>query len=283
MAERAAKHVIVNADDFGWTAGITEGIIRAHRDGIVTSATLAANMPDAAGAVSRLKEVPELGVGLHLNVTQGPPLSGRGQELAGPDGVMNRTAVGLIIACILRPRLIDAVEAEFEAQIRWALDRGLRPTHLDSHRHSHAFPPIFLRVIALARRYDIRFIRRQRECLTGPGWPASPAKQRRNRLVLNCLGSVNSAAAGGRFMPARACWGVAHTGLISQAWLIRAARSIRPGLTEIMTHPGLPEGLDESATRLRQSRLEELAALCSPAIKQEFSRNGIELVNYGRL
>lgn len=275
--------MIINADDFGWSAGITEGIIRAHREGIVTSATLAANMPDAAGAIGRMKEVPDLGVGLHLNATQGPPLSEAGRALlAGPDGLMNRTAIGLIVACIRRPRLIDAVAAEFEAQIRWALDRGLRPTHLDSHRHSHAFGPIFVRVIGLARRYDIRFIRRHRECLAGRGWPASTAKQRRNRLILNCLGAVNSAA-GGRFMPARACLGVAHTGLISRAWLIRAAQTIRTGLTEIMTHPGLPDGLDESATRLRQSRLDELAALCSPAVRQEFGRNGIELTNYGRL
>ena len=73
------KRLIVNADDFGFSPGVTEGILRAHRQGIVTSTTIAANMPAAAAAAGRLAEARDLGVGVHLNVCQGPALSAEGR------------------------------------------------------------------------------------------------------------------------------------------------------------------------------------------------------------
>ncbi|HUS92575.1 MAG TPA: ChbG/HpnK family deacetylase [Phycisphaerae bacterium] len=276
------KRVIVNADDFGFSEGVTEGILRAHRAGIVTSTTLAANMPAAASAVARLGEAPGLGVGVHLNVCQGPPLSAAGRELAGDDGVMRRTAGQLLAACLLRPRLLAAVEAEAEAQVRWALDHGVRPTHLDSHRHVHGFWPIFVRVVGLARRYHIPFVRRHREVLSGPGWPAAEAKQRRIAVLTNLFGARNALVAPA-LQPTRGTWGVAHTGRIDAAWLVRAARAVRPGVTEIMTHPGLADDLAPAATRLLASRRKELAALCDPAVREAFARRGIELTHYGRI
>jgi len=277
-----ARRVIVNADDFGWAPPVTEGVLRAHREGVVTSTTLAANMPDAAAAVRRLAEAPDLGVGVHLNVSQGPPLSREGLALAGDDGVMRHTATGLIAACALRPRLLAAVAAECEAQIRWALDHGLRPTHLDSHRHAHAYWPIFARVIALARRYHIRFVRRHREVLGGRGWPAAPAGQRRTAALLNAFGAPQALWAPDRIVT-RGTWGVAHTGRIDAAWLARAARAVRAGTTEIMVHPAAAGDLGPAETRLRASRQAELTALCDPAVRDAFERSGIELTHYGRL
>ncbi|MCY2929480.1 MAG: ChbG/HpnK family deacetylase [Planctomycetota bacterium] len=178
------RKAIINADDFGFSPGVTEGILRAHREGVVTSTTVMANMPGAGEALGRLAEAPALGVGVHLNACQGEPLSPEGQALAQADGRMRRTATGLILACLARPRLLRAVEAEFDAQIRWLLDHGRRPTHLDSHRHVHAFSPIFARVVGLARRYDIRRIRWPQERLAGAGWPAAPWRQRREPETL---------------------------------------------------------------------------------------------------
>lgn len=261
---------------------MTEGILRAHREGIVTSTTITANMPAAAAAAGRLADAPRLGVGVHLNVSQGPPLTREALALADEDGVMRRTAVSVMAACVRHPRLLDTVAAECEAQIRWALDRGVVVTHLDSHRHVHGFPPIFARVAALARRYDIRFVRWHREVLAPGGWPACPPTQRCVRWLTNLCGASNALLAGslGR---ARGTWGIAHTGRIDAAWLIRAAAAARPGVTEIMTHPGLPDGLDETVTRLRASRQAELGALCDPAVKDAFARHEIELVHYGQL
>ena len=87
----AEKRVIVNADDFGFSAGISAGIIRAHREGIVTSTTVVANMPAAEQAVEMLADAPRMGVGVHLNACQGLPLSDAGSALAGADGRMARS------------------------------------------------------------------------------------------------------------------------------------------------------------------------------------------------
>jgi predicted glycoside hydrolase/deacetylase ChbG (UPF0249 family) len=76
---------------------------------------------------------------------------------------------------------------------------------------------------------------------------------------------------------------VAHTGRISAEWLIRAAAAVRPGATEIMTHPGLAGDLDASATRLRESRRAELEALCDQTVRRAFDEHGVELIHYGQL
>lgn len=278
------RKVIVNADDFGFSPGVTGGILRAHREGIVTSTTIMANMPCAGDALARLSEAPGLGVGVHLNACQGPPLSAQGAALAAADGRMRRSAAAIILACLSNPRLLRAIEAEFDAQIRWLIENGRQPTHLDSHRHIHAFPPIFARVVTLARRYNIPHIRWPYERLAGSGWPAAPWRQRRVRWLVNGFALVNAhSLPGPRGM--QGTWGIAHTGQIDVAWLCQAARAMRPGATEIMTHPGLadqsPPGPD--ATRLTACRQAELEALCSGAVREAFDASGIERIHYGQL
>lgn len=277
------KCAIINADDFGFSQGISLGIIQAHRQGLVTSTTVAVNMPAAADCLPMLREVPGLGVGVHLNCTQGPALSSAGRaELAGDDGTMNFTAIGIIAACIRRPGVVRAVEAEFDAQIRWALDRNLRPTHLDTHRHSHAFYPIFKALCRLCRRYDIPLVRRHRECLPGR-WPAAPAKQRRVSKLLNVMGWLNARACGEVF-GTTGTWGIAHTGVLDAKWLVLAAERLPVGVTEIMVHPGMPsDDLDASTTRLLASRQTELAGLCDESARQAFRDHGVRLIHYGNL
>jgi len=278
----ARKRAIVNADDLGFSEGTTAGILKAHREGIVTSATIVANMPASEAAARHLAEAPELGVGVHLNVSQGRPLSKSGQALADEDGLMRHTGAGILLACTLRPWLLRAVGDEFDAQIRWALDHGIRPTHLDSHRHSHGFPLIFPRVAGLAKRYGIRFARWYRERLPGNGWGASPAGQRRNRALLNLCGAVNSIIEPS-LRGTLGTWGIAHTGLIDADFLARVAAAVRPGVTEIAVHPGLGEDLSGKQTRLLESRRIEVEALCGPATRQAFERNAVELIHYGQI
>ena len=277
-----SRRVIVNADDLGWSPGVTDGVLLAHRSGIVTSASLTANMPDAERALGLTGAEPALGVGIHLNVCQGRPMSDAGAKLGDSDGLMRLAGAGLIARCLLRPWLIGAALAEFEAQIRWVLDRGVRPTHLDSHRHIHAFPPLFAGVVRLARRYGIPCVRWPRERLPGPGWLRPPRGQARTARLLRVMCALN-ALTGRSLRPARGTWGIAHTGAIGEAWLIRAAQTAPEGITEIMIHPGLPHDLDHRETRLLDSRQRELEALCSPVVRQAFAEQQVELVHYGHL
>ena len=287
---KGQKLVIINADDLGWSEGVNVGIFRAHREGIVSSATLAANMPAAEAALAALKETPGFGVGVHLNACQGPPLSAMGLEvLAGPDGLMRSTAMRIVWRSVSRPHLLWAIAAEFDAQIRWCLERGLRPTHADTHRHLHyavagryCIPGVFHIVAGLCRRYDIRFVRRLRERLPRDLMRTAPAKQRLISRALTLQDWWNRRWAGSLFVT-EGTLGIAHTGLIDAAWLIRAAQAVRQGVTEIMVHPGLPDGLDPAQTRLLESRQMELAALCDPAVRAAFASQGIQLVHYGQI
>ncbi len=276
--------LIVNADDLGWSDRINRGIFRAHREGIVTSATVAANMPAAEAALAELDNHPQLGVGVHLNVCQGPALSPRAAEvLAGDGGVMDRTGAAMIRMCLLRPRLVlSAIAAEFEAQIEWCLAAGLRPTHVDTHRHVHGWPSIFRLVAELCGRYDIRSVRRHHEVLIGRGWPKAGRKQRRISRILNLLGGLCERLEPSLLTTAGTL-GVAHTGAIDAAWLTRAVGSLGPGATEIMTHPGYVDDVDPGQTRLTASRRAELDALCDPQVAKGIRRRGIELVHYGQL
>lgn len=276
------RQVIVNADDFGFSPGASDGIVRAHREGVVTSTTCMTNAPDAERAVGLLADLLRLGVGVHLNISQGPALSPAGAALADDDGMMRHTATGLIIACALRPKLLNAVEDEFDAQIRWLIDRGIQPTHLDTHRHCHGYWPIFSRVVRLAKRYHIRFVRRHGEHLPGRGWPKAPSRQKRIAFALNVLSPLQHLA-GKDVLVTTGTWGVAHTGGIDAAWLIRAAERLPGGVTEIMTHPGERRDDADMDSRLAVGRPAELAALCDPAVKEAFRRNEIELTHYGNL
>ncbi|NQU75421.1 MAG: ChbG/HpnK family deacetylase, partial [Planctomycetes bacterium] len=227
-------------------------------------------------------DAPQLGVGVHLNGCQGRPLSKEGLALANSDGVMNSTGAGAILGCLRDPRRIGAMIAEFDAQIGWVVDHGIRPTHLDSHRHIHAFTPIHTQVVALARRHGIRFLRRHGEVLAGRHWPTAPAGARQISRMLNLFAAVN-AVIGNDLRGACGTWGIAHTGRIDVPWLLRAAGEVRPGVTEIMTHPGCGDDLDASATYLLASRSLEMAALCDPVVKEAFSENAVELIHYGHL
>jgi predicted glycoside hydrolase/deacetylase ChbG (UPF0249 family) len=174
------------------------------------------------------------------------------------------------------------VLAECEAQIQWVLDHGLRPTHLDSHRHVHAFPPLFVGVARLARRYGIPFVRWPREKLPGHDWPQLSRPQDRTARLLTIMCAMN-ALAGRGLRPTDGTWGIAHTGIITEAWLIHAARAAPEGVIEIMTHPGLSHDLDRQDTRLLDSRQMELEALCSPAVRDSFAGHQLDLIHYGHL
>lgn len=275
-----ACRVIVNADDFGLSLGTSRGILRAHREGVVTSTTLMANMPDAPAALAMAAEAPGLGVGLHLNASQGRALSGAKALGLSADGVMNRTAAKVVGACAVSRAAFEAVVTEFEAQIRWALDHGLRPTHLDSHRHVHAWPPLFRRVVGLAKRYGIGGVRRVREAWPGNRRPAPCGPHDRKRRVLNLFDRVSLWLCGKR-AATTGTWGIEHTGAIDADWFVGAAALLPEGVTELMVHPGEPEDLAPGLTRLRESRRVELSALCDPRVRAAFRERGAVFIHYG--
>jgi predicted glycoside hydrolase/deacetylase ChbG (UPF0249 family) len=257
------KKLVVNADDFGFTHDVNEGIARAHREGILTATTLMAYGAAFDNAVIRARELPELDVGVHLTLVGAPPYPA--------------TVSDLIIA--MARRKID-VGGELRKQIEKVLAAGIRPLHLDAHKHTHLLPPVLKRVAALSREYGIPWVRRPFDFpLQASGIPYS------RRLVTRSLGALS----GGfyRTLNRYGCRTTDHfagfriTGRYDTAELCALVRALPEGVTELMTHPGVcTDELRAVHTRLKESRQKELEALTSAEVKQALREAGVELVRY---
>lgn len=145
-------YLIINADDFGLSKGITDGIVDAHVYGIVTSTTLMANMPATEYAAGLASLYPNLGIGVHLTLTAGKPLLKTHQTLTDSEGNFHKLSFYQD-----ETFTIDSNELfeEWDAQIQRIIELGVKPTHLDSHHHVHALGKNREVFEALARKYDI--------------------------------------------------------------------------------------------------------------------------------
>src|SRR2546430_4998259 len=155
------RQLVVNADDLGLTVGVNDGIFDAHALGIVTSASLFANAPATADAVRRAASHPSLGIGAHLALVDGAPVLPPSQipTLIADDGRFHSSWKPFIVACLQRRVSLGEVERELTAQIERLHSAGVELTHLDAHKHVHAYPPVFALVARLAVRFGIPAVR----------------------------------------------------------------------------------------------------------------------------
>ena len=286
------KELILNADDFGLTLGINEGIIRAHRDGILTSTTLMANGPRFDDAVGRSHVNPSLGVGVHLVLVGGRAVApvDRVASLVDENSELPQnlgTFVAKVSAGIIRP---EHIENELRAQIGKVRASGIEPTHLDSHKHTHAHPQVMESVARVARECGITRIRKPFEalrdswnCVRIEGVGAATqlmatAAAQISAPQFEILSREYGLRSVDRFL------GVAMTGQIGSAMLRRMIDSLNEGSTEIMLHPGIcDEDLARTGSRLQMHRQTELEALLDPELKRIVVERGIRLISYREL
>jgi hopanoid biosynthesis associated protein HpnK len=280
------KRLVINADDFGLCSGVNKAIAQAHTDGVLTSTTIMANMPAADEAVEIAKQLPGLGVGVHLNLSEGRAVSkDAGVDcLLDSDGQFAYPPFRLSLLSTVIHKIRKAIRAELAAQIQWVIDKGLTPTHLDSHKHIHSFPPIFPIVCKLARQFEISAIRFTFEPkqLSRMPWPLLSEGGKKRARLIRTMAKINHIQNSG-LLKTDALLGIAHTGKIDVNFF-KAVSLYNPARTaEVMTHPGLPDGLDPAKTRLVKQRKVELDALCSERTKQYLKDAGIKPVHYGQL
>jgi hopanoid biosynthesis associated protein HpnK len=288
------KTLIVTADDFGLTEQVNEGIIKAHRDGIVTTTSLMANGGAFEDAVSRARQAPQLAIGAHLNLTQGTPISPKAvvRSLVNADGQMRVGPIALGRKVATGQVRLSEVEVELRAQIERIIASGVRLTHLDGHKHIQLLPGIFEIVLKLALEFGIKGIR----CAVEPGGALVLVKEVRRTgktgakqfglarafslLALKARPKVKRA---GLFTP-RYFLGIMQTGFLDIAELSRILNNLPNGPTELMTHPGYADAaLARTPTRLLKQREEELRALINPGLKESIAHNGIHLISYREL
>ena len=266
--------LIVNADDFGLTSAISRGILRAHRDGIVTSVSVLAVAPAFEESVRRLRLAGDIGVGIHLAaVGEDPPLlpAGRIPSLVLEDG---RFAPGWK-AFVKRSRGVRPaeLEAEFAAQIERARGAGLTLDHVDAHQHLHLLPRVREVVLKLAARFTIPAIRVPH---AGLGRPSGPAV----RWLARSL--ARRADRQGLWRPERSV-GFEESGRMSRATLLRALEKIvlsGARCAEIFVHPGEANDPDRGRYAWGYDWAGELAALVHPAVASAVARGGFRLGTY---
>jgi hopanoid biosynthesis associated protein HpnK len=280
------RKVIINADDFGLCKGVNEGIVKAHTEGVLTSATLMTNMPGAEEAAALARSLPTLGVGVHLNLTDGRPLTkdSRVRLLSNAAGDFAFNPYNLCVLSSFSAKTREALGGELEAQIQWVLARGIKPTHLDSHKHIHCFPVLFRIVCELAGRFGIAAIRQplERQKFSHDRWPRPDKKGMLRSRIIRFWAGFN-AHQNSSYFKTTEFLGIAHTGQINVSFFEAFSACHSAPVTEIMTHPGFTEGLDAAHTRLVQQRETELRALCSEQTRAAFEKAGIQRVHYGQL
>jgi predicted glycoside hydrolase/deacetylase ChbG (UPF0249 family) len=271
------KQLIVNADDFGFTPDVNQGIVESHRHGILTATTLMANGAAFDDAVRLARETPSLDIGCHLVLIGGRSLlTGRAYPLSVPR----------LVAALAR-REIRPYE-ELKAQVGRILGAGIRPTHLDTHKHTHLAPPVLEAVARIAEEFGIQWVRRPFD------FPMNA--QRGKSIIVPTAKRLTSAALGllrrrfHRVLTTHGCRYTDHfagfqiTGRFHTAQLVDLLAMLPEGSTELMCHPGrCGEALRRERTRLKESRERELEALIAPEVRAAVERNGVELVGYAGL
>lgn len=279
--------LIVNADDFGLTPGVNRAIIECHTRGIVTSATLMANMLGFDDAVELAKKNPSLGVGLHFNITQGRPVAepSRIRSLLNSHGEFLGTSTRLAQRAMIGRLGKEEVAIELRAQIERILSRGLHLTHVDSHKHAHALPQIFEVVVETINQYGIGAVRLPRDRARFNGSSLKVAKQSTLAFGLSLLCRTNTGKLrNSGVVTSDGFIGVAQTGFWTKQWLMSVIANLPEGVTELMCHPGYDDGeLGNVKTRLLESRVNELQLLTDSDVARKLKEQGIRLINYSDL
>jgi predicted glycoside hydrolase/deacetylase ChbG (UPF0249 family) len=249
---KPARTLIVNADDFGLTGGVSRGILETHRAGIVTSTTVLVNREIGPGLVDELL-ASRLGVGLHLNLTLGAPVSDprRVPSLVDAQGLFVRD-----------PREVASRARHDEARIELGTQidafrrlMGRFPTHLDTHHHVGALQPLLDVVLEFAAAIRVP-VRSQNDLVR------TAARRRQLRTPDHFIGDVGP----------EPYWTAER--------VLEQFASLPAGVTEAMTHPGhYDEALAYS--RYGKQRDVEVVGLTDPRSRAMIEREGIRLAHFG--
>jgi hopanoid biosynthesis associated protein HpnK len=287
------RNLIVNADDLGWTEGVNRGIVEAHRQGLVTSATLLANGRAFDSGIAAARKNPELGIGVHLNLSDGPPAAPADQVpgLLNAAGELDGRPESLLLCVASRSLPLEEVEREWDAQIQKIREAGITPTHLDGHKHVQMLPVLFELALRLAKKHGIRAIRVAHEESSLRAALSAGASQNTSVVLKQGMQArgLKLLARDARELADREgiatsdyfC-GIAQTGQLTREGVEEFLEKLPEGTTELMCHPGyVDEELRKTDTRLQESRKTELDILTDPQVRKIVAKRGIRLINYG--
>jgi predicted glycoside hydrolase/deacetylase ChbG (UPF0249 family) len=278
------RHLIVNADDFGLTSGVNRAILQLHQAGVLTSATIMAKAGATNEATEMALAAPSLGVGCHVVLVDGEPVLDPGMvpTLLDPKTGRLFSSLDTFLSRLFtgRIRAIE-IEAEVSAQIALLQSRGLRLTHIDTHKHTHMFPAVLKPLLRAAKKAGIYRVRNPFE----PEWavratPRASLLRSGEVLILRSLGPFfRRLIAQEGMITTDGTIAVVGTGQLDAAAVRSLLQNLPPGTWELVTHPGYNDAdLSKVRTRLRESREIEFNALLAIS-----GFEGIELVSFANL
>lgn len=275
------KTLVVTADDFGLSLQINEAVERAHRDGILSAASLMVAGPAVADAVARARALPTLAVGLHLVLVEGKPMSNAQMvpRLVGRDGRLRTDLARLGVQIAFDPTSRRQLREEIEMQFEAFASTGLRLDHVNGHKHYHVHPLISGMVIEMAQKYASsglrvpvephRVLQRIEPTPRAPGTLALAPWAARMRKQAHLAGVATPDAV----------FGLAWSGAFTRTRLARLLANLPDGLSEIYMHPGLNDRFEGAAPGYRYA--DELAALVAPECRQILDTHAIHPGGYG--
>lgn len=283
------RRVVISADDVGIAPETNAAVEIAHREGVLSSASVMTNMPAFADAVAMSVRNPRLGTGVHLVLTSGRPVRppDRLPLLVDAGGRFRHGYVSLsrLMLGPQRSAALDQIDEELTAQVGKARQAGMDIDHIDSHRHVHMIPAIWPRVLRLAEEQGGMVVRNATE---RPAWTRGRSGMTNvvKTLVLGACGHVN------RPRPVHEVHfaGLMDSGCVNVRVLGRLLRELPPGLSEIVTHPSHPistasagrlncSAIDDAFLRSR-GRQSELAALLNPKVRRMLEDEHIQIVSF---
>lgn len=282
------RRLIINADDFGFTSGVNSAIVKAHKDGVVTSTTLMANGPAFSEVRQFAEGIPKLSIGCHIVLIDGEPvlqaekipsLTQAGRFRDGLKGFAARALMGQFDA--------TQIAAEATAQIRKIQSAGLTVSHFDTHKHTHLFPAVLRPLLRAAADCSVRAVRNP----FGPRFPLRSAQllARPNlwtryaevRVLRTFAVKFREAVQREGFVTPDGTLGIEVTGTLDETLFTAIATSIPEGTWEFVCHPGYNDSdLQSANTRLRESREIELRVLTLPEARGILEREGVQLMSY---
>ena len=284
------RRLIVNADDFGLTAGVNRAIVEGNRQGVVTSATLMANAQATEAAIDLARAQPGLKTGCHVVLIDGVPLAANLPSLTNGSTRFRSSLKEFAVAAVRNRIAAEEIEREVEAQVCKIQSRGITLTHVDSHKHTHMFPHVLRPLLRAARACGIRAVRNPFEPMRS--WPTgmvlgTPGLWLRSAGVMAFgmfAAEFRRAIKEQGMITTDGTVGVAVTGLLDQQKLSRLLEALPEGTWELVCHPGYSDAdLKAASTRLTQSREIELAAITSAVTRETLARLKIELISYADL
>ena len=276
--------LIVNADDFGLAPGVNRAILELHAAEVLTSATLMAQAGATEEAVKMALAMPTLGVGCHIVLVDGTPVSGKNKV---PSLIDRKTGIFYPSLSPFLRRLFTArirsaeVEAEASAQIALLQSFGLRLTHIDTHKHIHMFPGILRPVLRAAKAAGIRTVRNPFEPIWSLNATTNAPEMRRAEVILlrRFESRFRRIVEEEGFLTTDGAIGVLATGTVNIATVNALITAMPEGTFELVSHPGYrDEQLTKANTRLLESREIERNALM--AIRDY---RGIDLISFANL